>query len=66
MKSTNVSFLFCEDILPRTKVMKENMKSSNYKSLIANTKSCDATVMNNAAYCVQALQPSTASGNGRY
>ena len=41
MKSTIVSFLFDEDILPRTKVMEENTKSSNYKPLISNTKSCD-------------------------
>ncbi len=41
MKSTNISFLFFEDILPRTKVMEENTKSSNYKPLISNTKSSD-------------------------
>ena len=73
MKPTNISFLFFEDILPRTKVMGENTKSCNYKSLIANTKSCDAMVMNNSLnntacyqWLCQALQPSTAVENGRY
>ena len=63
MKSTNISFLFFEDILPRTKVMKENTKSSNYKSLIANTKvlclGCDAITCCGDDQYNQALQPST-------
>ncbi len=41
MKSTNISFLFDEDILNRTNVMGQNTKSSNYKSLISNTTACD-------------------------
>ena len=30
MKSTNVSFLFDQDILPRTKVIEENTESGKY------------------------------------